>query len=161
MLSCEWYSSIIKDIHIFSQNICKNNFIINIIFETQFSFDIIFIQELSWSYIQFILSSNSFKRRELISIPNHSNWTMFSRNPAHADDSPRVITYINIYLSLLCFALYKDISLIFFFNNNSVFYLMNIYSDSFQVALKYLKNTEINIQNILVMTSDFNIRDSL
>jgi len=38
---------------------------------------------------------------------------------------------------------------------------MNIYSDSSQVALKYLKNTKVNIWNILVMTSNFNIRDSL
>jgi len=29
------------------------------------------------------------------------------------------------------------------------------------MALKYLKNIEVNINNILVMTSDFNIRDSL
>ena len=38
---------------------------------------------------------------------------------------------------------------------------MNIYSDSFQSALKYLKDTEANIHNILVMTGNFNIRDSL
>jgi len=38
---------------------------------------------------------------------------------------------------------------------------MNIYSDSSLAVLKYLKDTEVNIQNILVMTSDFNIRDSL
>ena len=29
------------------------------------------------------------------------------------------------------------------------------------MALKYLKNTKVNIDNILVMTGDFNIRDSL
>ena len=38
---------------------------------------------------------------------------------------------------------------------------INIYSDSSQSALKYLKDTEINLQNVLVMTSNFNIRDSL
>jgi len=38
---------------------------------------------------------------------------------------------------------------------------MNVYSDSFQLALKYLKDTEVNINNVLVMTGDFNIRDSL
>jgi len=37
---------------------------------------------------------------------------------------------------------------------------MNVYSNSSQTALKYLKNTEANINNILIMTSDFNIRDS-
>ena len=38
---------------------------------------------------------------------------------------------------------------------------MNIYSDLSQIALKYLKNTKANINNILIMTGDFNIRDSI
>jgi len=38
---------------------------------------------------------------------------------------------------------------------------MNVYSDSSHSALKYLKNTEVNINNLLIMTGDFNIRDSL
>ena len=29
-----------------------------------------------------------------------------------------------------------------------------MYSDSFQSALKYLKDTEVNISNILIMTRD-------
>ena len=37
---------IFKNINIFSQNIYKNNFIINTILETQLNFNIIFIQEL-------------------------------------------------------------------------------------------------------------------
>ena len=38
---------------------------------------------------------------------------------------------------------------------------MNVYSDSSHSALKYLKDTEVNINNLLIMTGDFNIRDSL
>ena len=38
---------------------------------------------------------------------------------------------------------------------------MNVYSNSSHSALKYLKNTEVNINNLLIMTGDFNIRDSL
>ena len=38
---------------------------------------------------------------------------------------------------------------------------MNVYSDSSYSALKYLKDTEVNINNLLIMTGDFNIRDSL
>ena len=38
---------------------------------------------------------------------------------------------------------------------------MNIYSNSSHSALKYLKDTEVNINNLLIMTGDFNIRDSL
>ena len=38
---------------------------------------------------------------------------------------------------------------------------MNIYSDTSHLALKYLKDTEASINNLLIMTGDFNIRDIL
>ena len=38
---------------------------------------------------------------------------------------------------------------------------MNIYSDASHSALKYLKDTEASINNLLIMTDNFNIRDSL
>jgi len=38
--------------------------------------------------------------------------------------------------------------------------MINVYSDEQQSALKYLKDTKVNIYNILIMTGDFNIRDS-
>ena len=38
---------------------------------------------------------------------------------------------------------------------------MNIYSDLSYSALKYLKDTKINIWNLLIMTENFNICDSL
>ena len=38
--------------------------------------------------------------------------------------------------------------------------MIKIYSDDNQSALKYLKDTEANIQNVLIMAGDFNIRNS-
>lgn len=38
--------------------------------------------------------------------------------------------------------------------------MINIYSDENQSALKYPKNTEVNIYNLLIIIGDFNIRDS-
>ena len=46
------------------------------------------------------------------------------------------------------------------FVTSSIYFLVNIYSDLFQIALKYLKNTEDNINNVLVIAEDFNIRDN-
>jgi len=98
---------------------------------------------------------------------HHPNWITFTRFPSDKSDSPRVISYVNICLSSLCFLLckdiinHRDISIISFFNNNVCYYIMNIYSDSSHTALKYLKDTEVNIENVLLMTGDFNIRDSL
>ena len=39
--------------------------------------------------------------------------------------------------------------------------MMNIYSDSSQSALKYLKDTKANIRNFLIMSGNFNIRNNL
>ena len=41
------------------------------------------------------------------------------------------------------------------------YYIMNVYSNSSYSALKYLKDTEVNINNVLLMTGNFNIRDNL
>ena len=98
---------------------------------------------------------------------HHPNWIAFARNPSNNNDFPRVITYINICLFSLRFLLRKDIfnhqdiSLVSFLNNGVCHYILNVYSNSSHSALKYLKDTEANLNNILLMTGDFNIRDSL
>ena len=98
---------------------------------------------------------------------HHPSWIAFARLPSDRSDSSRVLTYVNTHFSSLYFLLHKDIinhkdiSLISFINNNVCYYIMNIYSDSSYTALKYLKNTEVNIENVLLMIGDFNIRDSL
>jgi len=83
------------------------------------------------------------------------------------NDYPRVIIYVNIRLFSFRFSLqkdvidYRDILLISFFNKDKYFWMMNIYSDSLYTAVKYLKNTEVNIHNLLVISGDFNIQDNL
>ena len=97
----------------------------------------------------------------------HPNWITFARYPSNNNDFPRVISYVNIHLNSLCFLLckdifdHRDISIISFTNNNICHYILNIYSDSSHSALKYLKDTEVNLNQVLIMTGDFNIRDSL
>ena len=133
---------ILKDLKIFSQNIQKNNFLINIILEVNHSFDIIFIQESSWTTIRTIPSSANYEGIPLVGIPNHSNWLTFARESNSASDSPRVIIYVNIRLSSFQFSLckdiisHKDILLVSFFNNNINFWIMNVYSDSSYFTLK-------------------------
>ena len=92
---------------------------------------------------------------------------MFSKNPSQDDNYPIVITFINIHLYFLCFSLrkdifnHRDISCISFLNYGLVYFLINLYLDLSQSVLKYLKNTEVNINNVLIMTNDLNIRDSI
>jgi len=158
---------IIKILKILFQNVRKNSLIVNTILETQVHFDIILIQEPPWSEIRKIPSTSSCEGEPLMGTCYHPNWISFARIPLDNKDFPRVITYINIRLSSLCFLLrkdifnHRDISLISFLNNNVCYYILNVHSDSSHLALKYLKDTEVNINNVTLMTSDFNIRDSL
>ena len=142
---------ILKDLKIFLQNIQKNNFIINTILKVNYNFDVIFIQELSWTTIRSIPSSENCEGVPLAGVMNHPNWLTFTRESGSANDFPRVIIYVNIRLSSLFFSLckdiinHRDILLISFFNNNDNFWLMKIYSNSSHSALKYLKDTKVNI----------------
>ena len=157
----------LKDLKILSQNVWKNNFIINTILKVYYNFDIIFIQELSWTTIRSIFSSENCEGVPLVGAVNHHNWLIFVRESDSANDFPRIIIYVNIRLFSFHFSLHKDIInhrdilLVSFFNNNNIFWIMNVYSDSSHSALKYLKDTEANICNLLIMTEDFNICDSL
>ena len=55
---------------------------------------------------------------------------------------------------------YQDINLVSFFNHGIICFILNVYLYNQQNVLKYLKNTKINLNNILIMKQDFNIRDS-
>ena len=158
---------ILQNLRIFSQNIRKNRLIVNIILKTQSHFDIVLIQEPPWSVICKIPSSSNSKGDDFIGIVHHHNWLLFTYSSMNRSTPPRVSAYINICLSSLQFSLWfdiinhSDILLISFINTHVLYFIMNVYSDSSHSALKYLKNTEVNIDNVLIMTGDFNIRDSL
>jgi len=82
---------IIKDLKIFLQNVQKNNLIVNIIFEMKFEFDIIFIQESSWTTICLIPSIRNSKGEDLVGIQNHPNWLIFVRNPMNENNFLKVM----------------------------------------------------------------------
>ena len=142
---------IVNKLNIFTQNVCKNSLIVNSILETHNNFDIILIQEPPWSIIWLIPSSALSKGEVLVGAPHHPNWLLFTRPSPTQSDYPRVMAYINIRLSHFRFSLHRDIInhrdilLISFFSNNVCYSIMNIYSDAFHSTLKYLKDTEVNI----------------
>jgi len=158
---------IVKNLKIFSQNVHKNSIIINTILETQNQFNILLIQELLWSEIRKIPSSLHCDGEPFMGSCHHPNWIAFARSFSNSRDVPRTITYVNIRISSLRFLFrndifnHRDINLISFSNNDICYYILNVYSDSSHSALKYLKNTEVNINNVLIMMGDFNIRDNL
>ena len=161
---------ILKDLKIFSQNVQKNNFLINTILEVNQNFNIIFIQELLWTTIRTIPSSANCKGIPLVGIPNHPIWLTFARELCSANDSPRIIESLFMLISdFLIFDFIfaqtlltiKTFYLHLFSTTITSFRLMNVYSNSSHSALKYLKDTEVNILNLLIMTGNFNIKDSI
>ena len=158
---------ILKNLKIFSQNIYKNYLVINTILEIQSHFDIVFIQEPPWSIICKVSSTLNSEDKDFIGTVHYPNWLLFTSTSVNRLTSPRVTAYINIRLSFLHFSLwsniinYTDILLMSFINNHVYYFIINIYLDSSHSALKYLKDIEANIDNVLVMTRDFNTRDSL
>ena len=64
---------IVKNLKILLQNVCKNSLIVNTLLKTQNQFDIIFIQELSWSEIRQISSSSSHDGEPLMGTNHHPN----------------------------------------------------------------------------------------
>jgi len=130
-------------------------------------FDIIFIQEPLWNSIYFVSSNYNDKDELLMEIVNYPNWVTFTRPPTSSSDLARMVIFINIRLSSFCFSFckdiinHRDILLVSFFNKGISCWLMNIYSHLSHTAIKYLKDIEFDFRNLLVMTEDFNICDSL
>jgi len=157
---------IIKSLEIFSQNVQKNKLLTNSILKNNKNYNIILIQEPPWSNIWQISSTLSQEGDNLIGAPYYPSWTLFVRNSDTENDYPRVAIYVNTRLSKLQFFIQKDIfnhwdiNLISFFNHSSMHFLLNVYSNSQQSALKHLKDTEVNLNNVIIITGDFNICDS-
>ena len=99
----------------------------------------------------------SEEEKEIISTSNHLSQTISVRTLNTENEHSKFLIYINIKLIRLQFVLrrdifkYKGINLLFFFNHGIIFFLINIYLDDHQFALKYLKNTEVNLNNILII----------
>ena len=138
-----------ETLKIFSQNVRKNKALTNIILENnKNTMDVIFIQE------------------PLYGTPNHPEQTLYIRQDVAQDNYARVTTYVSKCLSKLRFALCLDIvnhcniNVLFFYNEQDVNFMINVYSDSNQTTLQFLNQNIVNLNNTIIMTGNFNIRDS-
>jgi len=152
------------NLKIFSQNVRKNKTLTDIILEMQKNVsDIIFIQEPPRSLLRHILSHTNPEGNPYYGTPNHLDWSLFIQNNGCIENYPRVAMYINKHFSkirLKDLINHHDINVIDFHNGQDVNFIINIYSDSNQTAIQVLHNNTRNIGNMVVMTGDFNIRDS-
>ena len=97
-------------LHIYSQNIWKNYVLVDSLLKLQKDlYDILFIQEPSWNFIQFAPSTSSPGGWEVIGAPIHPEWTQVVQLPQDSEQTPRVMCFIHSRLSRLCFAFRRDI----------------------------------------------------
>jgi len=69
-------SSTTNIIRIYSQNVQKNYVLVNSLLESQKDlYDILFIQEPPWNFIQFAPSTSSSGSQEVVGAPIHPEWT--------------------------------------------------------------------------------------
>jgi len=62
---------ILKTLYLFSQNVYKNRTLTDIIIENNKEFDILFIQEPSWLFIQTVPSLTSEEGDKVVDTPNY------------------------------------------------------------------------------------------
>ena len=76
------------------------------------------------------------------------------------------LQYVNKCLSKMRFTMrldivnHRDINILAFHSDRNTNFIINIYSNSNQTALHFLRQNTINLDNAIIMTGDFNIRDS-
>jgi len=156
-----------NNLRIFSQNVRKNKVLTDIILKTQKNLaNVIFIQEPPRSLIWCIPSHSNPMGDPLFGTPSHPEWTLFIWQETTQESYAGVATYVNKCLARMRFALqldiinHHDINVLAFHNDWDTNYIINIYSDSNQMALQALWQNMTNMNNTIILTGDFNIRDS-
>ena len=159
--------SITNTIHIYSQNVQKNYVLVDSLLESQKDlYNILFIQEPPWNFIQFAPFTTSPSGQEVIGTAIHPEWTQVVQFLQDSKQTPRVMCFIHSRLPRLHFALrrdivdHRDIQLLFFSNRGRCQFFMNVYSDDLHTAVNFLTREALNIPNLLYMGGDFNIRDA-
>ena len=154
-------SSITDMICIYSQNVQKNYVLVDSLLESQKNlYDILFIQEPPWNFIQFAPSTSSSGGQEVIGAPIHPEQTQVVQFPQDSKQMSRVMCFIHSRLSKLCFALRRDIvdhrniQLLSFFNRGRCQFLINVYSDNLHTAVAFLSSEALNISHLLQMGED-------
>jgi len=152
---------------IFSQNIRKNKTLMNIILENnKNTMDVILVQELPKSLIRCVPSHTDPLGDPIYGTPNHPDWTLFIRQDPAQENYMRVATYINKKLLKIRFTLrpdiinHRDINVLAFHSGQHINYIINVYSNNNQNALQFLNQNIIDLNDIVVITGDFNIRDN-
>ena len=130
---------------IYSQNVCKNYVLVNTFLESQKDhYDIFFIQKPSWIFICYVPSTTLLEEDRVVGTPIHPDWIQVVQPPKNSEDVPWVMAFIHSYLSRFRFSLRKDvidhydILLLSFFNRGKCHFLINVYLDNCQLAVKFM-----------------------
>jgi len=156
-----------ETLKIFSQNVRKNKTLMNIILEnSKNTMDVILVQEPPKSLIRRVPSHSNPLGDPIYGTSNHPDWTLFIRQEPAQENYTRVATYVNKKLMKMRFTLrpniinHRDIDVLAFHSGQHINYIINIYSNDNQNALQVLNCNIIDLNDTVVITGNFNIRNN-
>jgi len=156
-----------ETLKIFSQNVRKNKTLMNIILEnSKNTMDVILVQEPPKSLIRRVPSHSNPLGDPIYGTPNHPDWTLFIRQEPAQENYIRVATYVNKKLMKMRFTLrpniinHRDINVLAFHSGQHINYIINVYSNDNQNALQVLNCNIIDLNDTVVITGNFNIRNN-
>jgi len=156
-----------ETLKIFSQNVRKNKTLMNIILEnSKNTMDVILVQEPPKSLIRRVPSHSNPLGDPIYGTPNHPDWTLFIRQEPAQENYIRVATYVNKKLMKMRFTLrpniinHRDINVLAFYSGQHINYIINVYSNDNQNALQVLNCNIIDLNDTVVITGNFNIRNN-
>ncbi|KXN87243.1 hypothetical protein AN958_09054 [Leucoagaricus sp. SymC.cos] len=153
---------VVKDIHIFSQNVNRNYAHVDYILEAlKDTFNILFFQEPPWRVIRQIVSMASEEGDDIMGVPKHPDWLYVVKPPANVQNS-HVMAYIHQCLALLCpfwqwdLIDHCDLLVLSLFTWQGMVNLLNIYSDDAHTVINFLAREVDTLPAFIYMGGNFN-----
>ena len=145
-----------RELRVVTFNIAKSYELCDVLLEScKDKYDVIFLQEPPWRTIRTAPSASSKEGDPVMGAPKHPAWTSMTRKPSQRErrTRPRVMAYVSTRLVKLRPAYrrdivdHPDIFVLSVTSNDTNHYLMNVYNDDENSALKHLERVREGILN--------------
>ncbi|KXN92361.1 hypothetical protein AN958_08376 [Leucoagaricus sp. SymC.cos] len=153
---------VVKDVHIFLQNVNKNYAHVDYVLESlKDNFDILFFQEPPWRTIRQTVSTTSAEGDDVVGAPKHPDWLYMVRLPTDGLN-PCVMAYVHRHLACLRPSMrwdiidYWDIFVLSLFTFKGAVNLLNVYSDNAHTTINLLSQEVDSLLALAHMGGDFN-----
>ncbi|KXN81727.1 hypothetical protein AN958_03786 [Leucoagaricus sp. SymC.cos] len=158
---------VIRDVHVFSQNVNRNYAHVNYVLESlKDNFDILFFQELLWRTIRQTVLMTSVEGDDVVGVLKHPDWLYMVRPPTNGQ-TPHVMAYVYRHLAVLRPSMWRDVIdhhdllILSLFMPHGTVNLLNVYSDNAHMAINLLAWEVNQLSAFIYMGGDFNCHSEI